>query len=916
MPETINKKVYVSKENLKYVLEKLKLKNADLYLAKHATADEAAKVTNSLKITVGDAAEIAFNGEAEHSIAVAAKVHKHKASDLTDFTSAVKKVVFGEQSNEDDVVMAHTHENLSVLDGIDIADVNAWDAKIGVDDVERLNYSNPGVGGQTNVKAALDILIKNIQISNAALTDTTANVNGLAARLTQAEKDIDQAEKDIDALETTVNDAESGLVKKVANLEAANAEGGAVANTIQAAKDAADAAQETANNAVAAVVTEKERAEGEEAKLKASIDAINNGTTGILAEAKKYADGKDTEIKNTIGTVEQGKTVVGLIAEAKKAGTDAAAAVATEKSRAEAIEQGLRSDLGNVGDAAKADGSAFARIAQIKADLANEVTRAKDAEKDAKDAAVAAQGDVDALEIKVGNSTDTADDATVYGAIAAEKARAMAAEKKAQDQADANKAAIATLNGNDTVEGSVDKKIKDAIANVNNTTNGLDGRIDALETKVGNATDTAAADGSLYARVKQNVADIDAIEKDYLKTADKTELANAIKTEKDRLDTFMADADVSAQAVDTLREIQEYITKDGEAAATMTQNIADNKAAIAAINNETTGILAKAKEYANTQDSTLHDTITGEIATAKQGAIDAAAADATSKVNTAKSALETEINKKADQTALEAEVNRATAAEQTNANAIATLNGGVNTEGSVAKAVNDAKTTLTAEIIKKADTETLNAKVEELKAADTKLSERIAKFEGDGAGSVAAQVKAVKDDLDAHKAAQAIKEKAVDDKLAVIQGEANVEGSIKKALADAKAYTDTKESAINGLLGTKDDAATVDTAFGRIAKEAARATAAEEALADRATALETKVGDSTKGLVKDVADLKTTVGNAQSGLVKDVADLKSIDASSRLTTAETNITNIQKQLLNLVPLTNDELDAMLNEVYN
>ena len=72
MAETINKKVYVSKENLKYVLEKLKLKNADLYLAKHATADEAAKVSKSLKITVGDAAEIAFNGETEFSFLVAA----------------------------------------------------------------------------------------------------------------------------------------------------------------------------------------------------------------------------------------------------------------------------------------------------------------------------------------------------------------------------------------------------------------------------------------------------------------------------------------------------------------------------------------------------------------------------------------------------------------------------------------------------------------------------------------------------------------------------------------------------------------------------------------------------------------------------------------------------------------------------
>ena len=42
----------------------------------------------------------------------------------------------------------------------------------------------------------------------------------------------------------------------------------------------------------------------------------------------------------------------------------------------------------------------------------------------------------------------------------------------------------------------------------------------------------------------------------------------------------------------------------------------------------------------------------------------------------------------------------------------------------------------------------------------------------------------------------------------------------------------------------------------------------------RLTAVETKVGDSTKGLVKDVADLKTTVGNAGSGLVKKVTDIE------------------------------------------
>ena len=38
-------------------------------------------------------------------------------------------------------------------------------------------------------------------------------------------------------------------------------------------------------------------------------------------------------------------------------------------------------------------------------------------------------------------------------------------------------------------------------------------------------------------------------------------------------------------------------------------------------------------------------------------------------------------------------------------------------------------------------------------------------------------------------------------------------------------------------------------------------------------ALESTVGDSDSGLVKDVADLATTVGDSDSGLVKDVADL-------------------------------------------
>lgn len=43
---------------------------------------------------------------------------------------------------------------------------------------------------------------------------------------------------------------------------------------------------------------------------------------------------------------------------------------------------------------------------------------------------------------------------------------------------------------------------------------------------------------------------------------------------------------------------------------------------------------------------------------------------------------------------------------------------------------------------------------------------------------------------------------------------------------------------------------------------------------NKVTALETTVGDSTKGLVKDVTDIKNTLGSEESGLAKDVADNK------------------------------------------
>ena len=695
MPETINKKVYVSKENLKYVLEKLKLKNADLYLAKHATADEAAKVSKSLKITVGDAAEIAFNGEAEHSIAVAAKVHKHKSTDINDFSGAVKKIVFGDENNQG-TVTAHSHDNLTALNMVSEQYIKDWNAKIGVDDVARLKYNNAGVGGQTNVKEALDILIKNIQISNAALTDTTANVNGLAARLTQAEKDIDQAEKDIDALETTVNDTKSGLVKKVADLEAANAEGGAVANAIKDAKEAAVAAQTTANQAVAANTAEVTRAQNAEAGLQNSINAINNAETGILKQAQNYTDGREVVINGKITT--------------------------------------------------------------------------------AQNAADAAQDDVDALGAVVGKAADTSDMTTVFGKIAkvkedlaAEVTRADTAEKKAQAQADANKAAIETLNGADTVPGSVDNKIKTAINKVNTDASALEGRVKKNEDAI------AVINGDGEGSIKKAVADL---------------------------------VDGAPEAMDTLKELAGAISAHQTVYEGYVQTVASN------------------------------------IATAKQEAISAAAKDAASKDSALKTELETAIGKKVDQSAYDTQV---------------------------------------AALVK-ADTDNLAAAKKFAQDENKKITDVIGT-----AGDTLAST-------------------TVFGKIKLLQEKDAAQDQVINTKATAADL-----DALEALVGTKANTAADDTAFGRIAKEVARATAAEEALGGRIdtangkiTALENALDAEETGLKARMTAAETDIDSLQSDMRTAQGDINNINA---------DITNINNKLLNLVALTNDELDAMLGEVY-
>lgn len=145
--------------------------------------------------------------------------------------------------------------------------------------------------------------------------------------------------------------------------------------------------------------------------------------------------------------------------------------------------------------------------------------------------------------------------------------------------------------------------------------------------------------------------------------------AKAIAAEKARMDAFMLDADVQGQAVDTLKEIQAYITSDGAAAQEML-------AAIEAAQG--------AADAAQGDVDALEGVVAGVKATAEAAATkvaleaEASRADAAEKANAAAiKAISDDYLKASDKTALEgqisAEATAARAAEKTNADAIAAI---------------------------------------------------------------------------------------------------------------------------------------------------------------------------------------------------------------------------------------------------
>lgn len=175
---------------------------------------------------------------------------------------------------------------------------------------------------------------------------------------------------------------------------------------------------------------------------------------------------------------------------------------------------------------------------------------------DAKKAGTDAQTSVNALSDKVGTVPA---DKTIIQMIADAQKAATYDDSTVKASIKANADAITKLNGADTVEGSVAKTVKDAVA-----------------------AEQKRAEGKEQAN------------------------AAAIAGVKSKVDAFFDAENVGDAAIDTLKEIQDYISTHGAAADEMVKNIAANKTAISAEEIRAKGV-----------EGTLNTAITEEAARAK-----------------------------------------------------------------------------------------------------------------------------------------------------------------------------------------------------------------------------------------------------------------------------------------------------------
>ena len=520
--------------------------------------------------------------------------------------------------------------------------------------------------------------------------------------------------------------------------------------------------------AKAAVKAEHDRAVGVEEALQADIDAINNPTTGILAEAKKHVA---EEIKKVNAANE---ALDGRVDALEQADTEMQAEIDANKAA-----------IGVLNGPADKAGSVAKAVADAKANL---------------------QGQIDNVVAK-NNEQDTAIEAAQQQAdkgvndAAAVAARATALEAKDvahEGRLDGVEGRLDVLEGDG--EGSVAKAVEDAASN-------LQGQVDTIKGEIGKKAAGEQAATGLY----KVIADGDA-----------KSLADA-KAYADQKITALVNG--APEAMNTLNELAQAITDHQGVYDAYVQTVSAelakkvDKVAGSRLVAETEIAKFNAKAEVSDVNQALEDA---------KGYTDEKIAPIVTKNNeqdTAIAAAKQQADKGVQDAAAVAA--RATALEEdvadhetriaANKAAIDVLNGGADKAGSVAKAIADAIAPINAKDVEqdgrldaleglvsgdtgisavKADIEAIKNKNKEQDTAIKAAKDQADKGVQDAA-AVAARATALEEDVADHETRMVAVEKVADANkkaIAVLNGDAATTGSVDKKIADAlTAYTDTEE---------------------------------------------------------------------------------------------------------------------------
>ena len=196
------------------------------------------------------------------------------------------------------------------------------------------------------------------------------------------------------------------------------------------------------------------------------------------------------------------------------------------------------------------------------------------------------QGDV------VDSLNDTLEDMPHNKPLSAYQGKTLDEKISAESQSSTDRAATITQNLNDEISRSTNKD-NDLDTRIDTEIQRASGAENTLATNL-NAEITRAKDAEKVITNNLNAETTRATKAENTLTTNlnseisratraESDLNTAINTEKSRIDAFLAAADTGDKAIDTLKEIQNYIDTHGEAAAKMTTNIGKNATDIKAL---------------------------------------------------------------------------------------------------------------------------------------------------------------------------------------------------------------------------------------------------------------------------------------------------------------------------------------------